>query len=120
MQGCIKGLHILSIQFVGIATQANTELKNWLESYKQEVPNSCVSQQCLKILLECPRESISDEAAVWTLRKVPISNLLLETGQTKYTRLTLSTKHNSTEIKVKVGGARPQEGGEAGSRVAIQ
>ena len=44
---------------MGVAPQANTELKNWLKSSKQEVPNFCASQQCPKILLACLKESIS-------------------------------------------------------------
>ena len=56
-----KGLHIPSIQFVGVAPQANTVLKNWLENEKQEVPNLCASQQCPRMLLTCLRASISGQ-----------------------------------------------------------
>ena len=51
--------HSPSIQFVGIAPQTNTVLKNWFENERLEMGNSDRAQQRPRLLLCLPRTRIS-------------------------------------------------------------
>ena len=59
MLGCIESCHLPSIQFVGVAPQTNTVLKNWFENERLETRNSYRAQQRPRILLSSRRTRIS-------------------------------------------------------------
>ena len=59
MLGCIESCHLPSIQFVGVAPQTNTVLKNWFENERLEMRYSYRAQHSLIILLSCFKARIS-------------------------------------------------------------